>query len=370
MNKNHRFVVLAVLAALALVAAGCSGSDESSEADTDPDGTTTTEEVSATTEGDVDLPTSDDEESDSGVDDATADSEDEGEQDGGTGDEAGRTNDPDAGDCEVVEGDTWPQVEYSLVNLGDEPASYFATFTLYDESGSSVEDTFATVSIVQPGEFVEMSTVVPNSDISLPLDCEMTELDRTPEEADPAALADAAGCDLRESDLWGEIAYEVTNGSAEPTGYWLTFGLYDTNGVRIAEDFATFSQLEPGGSVALATALANQVSPDTECRVIDVEYTADDSDPDALDDIDSCEVAIDFADDAEPTVSVTNTDEVTWDYFMDIGLYDASGVRIAESFSGVDDLGPGETETVTGVTFVAFEEVAECRVLSVTRTES
>ena len=214
-----------------------------------------------------------------------------------------------------------------------------------------------------------MNTVVPSSELDLSLDCEVLSVDRTIEQADPLMLADADGCEVEAGATWGEIAYRINNGSPEPTGYWLTFGLYDSSGVRVAEDFATLSQLEPGGSVAMTTALAADVSDQTDCRVLEVEYIDDQSDPAAMDDIESCEVGVDFANDAEPIVTLTNGDQQTWDYFVDIGLYDSSGVRIAESFASADDVAAAETTTVTGITFVEFELVDRCRVLSVTRTE-
>ncbi|MEZ5281560.1 MAG: FxLYD domain-containing protein [Acidimicrobiales bacterium] len=377
MNANVTRKLLILLTALAVGAGACSGSDADA-ADRD-DTTAQAAESTTSTVATIALP-SNSADATGDADSSAADTGDgsaEGESGQQPSDEpadvqprAGDgSSDPDVGGCRLVASESWPLVAFELTNTGDETVSYFIDFALTDEAGTVVEDTFATVSLVEPGEFVAMHTVVTTNELDLSLDCEVLSVDRTIEHADPLMLADAGGCEVEAGATWGEIAYRINNGSPEPTGYWLTFGLYDSSGVRVAEDFATLSQLEPGGSVAMTTALAADVSDQTDCRVLEVEYIDDQSDPAAMDDIESCEVGVDFANDAEPIVTLTNGDQQTWDYFVDIGLYDSSGVRIAESFASADDVAAAETTTVTGITFVEFELVDRCRVLSVTRTE-
>ncbi len=284
--------------------------------------------------------------------------------------EVGDTRDPDAGDCEIVIGDDgWPTINYQIQNTSDRTASYWVTFGVYDDAGIRIDDTFDSVSLVGPGERVSSSTSMANDDLEPPLDCRIVEIDRSRDEPGTVVMSHARGCEVREDEPWSMIEYELVNELDDVVDYWLTFALYDDEGVRLADDFTSVSAVQPGERVHMTTAMLADLALPVNCRILDVDRSEADPGVDALGDVDSCEVAPDFVDEAEVTVVLTNRDGDTWDYFADVALYDATGTRVGEAFASAQSLTPSETAQLTGITTVPFELVSECRVISIIRSE-
>ena len=184
---------------------------------------------------------------------------------------------------------------------------------------------------------------------------------------DADVVGDVGPCSIVDSET---ILVDITNSSAEQSDFTITMNFFDAAGGRVGDEPFYVNNVQPGQRAIEESYSFETENPDiASCEVAEVERYAS-SPSDETSDV-SCEVTgLDFADDIEIGLVVTNNGADTADYSINVAII-RDDVRIGTGFGTIDNVTPGQRAPGDGFTFVSGPvDGATCDVVNVSRSES
>lgn len=184
---------------------------------------------------------------------------------------------------------------------------------------------------------------------------------------DPDVIGDAGPCEIVDRE---NILLDITNSSSEQSDFIITMNFFDAAGQRIGDEPFFVTYLQPGQRALEESFAFETENPDAStCEVAEVERVA--SEPSDDTSIATCEVVgVDFADDIDLDLSVTNNGTVTSDYSIDMAII-RDDLRIGTAFGSVENVTPGQSAPSDGFSFVPGPaDGVTCEVVHLSRTPS
>ena len=166
---------------------------------------------------------------------------------------------------------------------------------------------------------------------------------------DPAPAAGSEAEDVGPCEIVDEntVKVDVTNNSSKQSSYFIDVNYLNDAGERIADDTFFVNYVRPGER-AVENSFAVVEAGAASCQVAEVERFAAES----ADDIGeaTCEVTgLDFIDDIETELVVSNGSSGLSDYFIDFALV-RDGVRVGTGFASIENVQPGQSAPGDGFT--------------------